>query len=107
FRLAAPPTYTKPPVISALAFSPDGKRLAVSGYHEVLVHSAAGSNLVARLLGESPRIESLAYSPNGKLLGVSGGAPALFGEVQIWDTASNALVRSIKSSVDSLYGISF
>src|SRR6185503_10785246 len=34
FKLAAPPTYTKPPVISALAFSPDGKRLAVSGYHE-------------------------------------------------------------------------
>jgi hypothetical protein len=107
FKLAAPPTYTKPPVISALAFSPDGKKLAVSGYHEVLVHSADGSNLVARLLGESPRIESLAYSPNGKLLGVSAGAPALFGEVQIWDAETNGLVRSIKASIDSLYGISF
>ena len=107
FKLAAPPTYVKAPVISALAFSPDGQHLAVSGYHEVLIHSAGGSNLIARLVGESPRIESLAYSPNGKLLGVSGGAPALFGEVQLWNTESNALVRSIKSSVDSLYGISF
>src|SRR5687767_1253133 len=40
FRLAAPPVYTSAPVISALAFSPDGKQLAVSGYHEVLLHSA-------------------------------------------------------------------
>src|SRR5687768_4602826 len=94
FKLAAPPTYTKPPVVSALAFSPDGKQLAVSGYHEVLVHSADGSNLITRLVGESPRIESLAYSPNGKLLGVAGGAPALFGEIQIWDTVTNGLVRS-------------
>ena len=107
FLLAAPPVYTQPPVISALAFSPDGKKLAVSGYHEVLVHDLNSTNPPARLLGESPRIESIAYAPNGKLIGVSGGAPALFGEIQIWDTETNGLVRSIKSSIDSLYGISF
>jgi WD40 repeat protein len=107
FKLSEPPTYAKAPVISALAFSPDGKTLAVSGYHEVLIHSADGTNLIARLLGESPRIESIRYSPNGKLLGVCGGAPARFGEIQIWNTESNALVRSIKASIDSLYGISF
>ena len=107
FLLTAPPVYTKPPVISALAFSPDGKKLAVSGYHEVLVHDLNGTNPPARLLGESPRLESIAYSPNGKLIGVSGGAPALFGEIQIWDAETNGLVRSIKSSIDSLYGLSF
>jgi len=107
FKLAAPPTYTAPPVISALAFSPDGKTIAVSGYHEVLLHSTGSSNLVVRLLGESPKIESIAYSANGKLLAVSGGAPARFGEVQIWETAGNTLVRSIKASLDSLYGVSF
>lgn len=107
FKLAAPPIYTRPPVVSALAFSPDGKKLAVSGYHEVLIHSADSTNILARLVGESPRIESLAYSPDGKLLSVAGGAPALFGEVQIWDAENNSLIRSIKASIDSLYGISF
>jgi WD40 repeat protein len=107
FKLTEPPVYTRAPVVSALAFSPDGKQLAVSGYHEVLIHEVGGTNIVARLLGESPRIESVVYSPNGKLLGVSGGAPALFGEIQLWDTATNGLVRSIKASIDSLYGLSF
>ena len=107
FKLKEPPTYTRAPVISALAFSPDGKQLAVSGYHEVLIHSAGESNILARLVGESPRVESIAYSPNGKFIGVAGGAPSLFGEVQLWSTESNMLVRSIKSSIDSLYGISF
>ncbi len=107
FKLAAPPTYLRPPVITALAFSPDGTKLAVSGYHEVLLHSADGSNLIARLVGESPRIESVAFSPDGKLLAVSGGAPARFGEIQIWNLASNTLAHSYKISIDSLYGVSF
>src|SRR2546425_4466616 len=33
-----PPVYHRPPVISALAYSPDGQTLAVSGYREVLLH---------------------------------------------------------------------
>ena len=102
-----PPTYLVPPVISALAWSPDGKVLAVSGYHEVLLHDVSGSNLLARLLGESQRVESLAWSADGKLLGVAGSAPARFGEVQIWNTASNTLAGAFKVSSDSVYGISF
>jgi len=107
FKLAAPPTYTTTPVISALAYSPDGKTLAVSGYHEVLLHRADGSNLLARLVGESPRVESIAYSPDGKLLAVAGSAPARFGEIQIWDATTNGLVKSYKISTDSIYGISW
>ena len=107
FSKAKPPLYSKPPVISALAFSPDGKTLAVSGYHEVLLHSEDGTNTTERLIGESPRIESLAFSADGKLLAVSGGAPAQFGEIQIWSTSTNSLVKSFKISSDSLYGVSF
>src|SRR5438093_2107551 len=83
FKLSAPPAYSIAPVVSALAYSPDGKILAVSGYHEVVLHKSDGSGLIARLVGESPRIESLAYSPDGKMLAVAGGAPAVLGESQI------------------------
>ncbi len=102
-----PPVYQKPPVISALAYSPDGKTLAVSGYREVLLHHADGSGLVARLVGRSARIESLAYSPDGKLLAAVGGTPAKLGEVQFWNTETNAPVNAAVLSYDELYGGSF
>ena len=95
------------PVITALAYSPDGQTLAVSGYHEVLLHHADGSGLIARLVGNSDRINSLAYSPDGKLLAAVGGIPARSGEVQFWDTATNRLKNSVSTTYDTLFGCSF
>ena len=47
---------------------PDGKLLAMTGFHETLLHKADGSGLVARLIGMSERIESVRFSPDGKQL---------------------------------------
>nr|BAL55977.1 vegetatible incompatibility protein [uncultured Planctomycetota bacterium] len=80
-----PPVYELPPVINAVRFSPDGHFLAVSGYHEILLHRADGSGLVARLIGQAERIQALAFSPDGRFLAASGGTPGQFGEVQIWE----------------------
>src|SRR5260221_3596961 len=106
FKLSEPPTYASATVISALAYSPDGKVLAISGYHEVLLHTPDGSNLVARLVGESPRIESLCYSPDGKMLAVAGSAASRLGENQPLDTPTHGLIRVLKLSNDSLYRLS-
>src|SRR5262249_60888596 len=51
-----PPVYELLPVLTAVGYSPDGQLLAVSGYHEVLLHKGDGSGLVARLVGLSERI---------------------------------------------------
>jgi WD40 repeat protein len=102
-----PPTYVLPPVVTSVDFSPDGKLLAVSGYHEVLLHKADGSGIAARLVGLSERIESARFSPDGKLLAVSGGSPCRFGEVQIWDVAAKKLKLSVNVGFDTLYGVSW
>jgi mono/diheme cytochrome c family protein len=107
FDAAHPPVYHSPPVITALDFSPDGSLLAVSGYHEVLLHKGDGSELIGRLVGLSERIQSLKFSPDGKRLVVSGGSPARMGEIQIWNVERKELELALTSTYDTLYGASW
>ena len=102
-----PPKYVRPPVVTALAYSPDGKLLAVSGYHETLLHKVDGSGVVGRLVGRAQRIESISFSPDGTLLAAVGGNASLFGEVQFWDVAKRKLVGSGTFTFDVCYGGSF
>lgn len=102
-----PPEYRLPPVVTSLDYSPDGKVLAVSGFHEVLLHHADGSGLLGRLIGLSERIESVRFSPDGKRLAVTGGLPARMGEVQVWDVAKQELILSAPVSFDTVYGASW
>ena len=110
-----PPVYGLPPVLTSLDYSPDGKLLAVSGYHEVLLHNvqnsddagALGAGPVARLVGLSERIESAVFSPDGKQLAVTGGSPGRFGEVQIWDVEERQLRLSLAVTFDTIYGASW
>ena len=102
-----PPVYALPPVITALDYSPDSKLLAVSGYHEVLLHNADGSELVGRLIGLSERINTVAFSPDGKKLAVAGGSPGRFGEIQVWDLEKKKLDLALPVTFDTLYGVSW
>jgi WD40 repeat protein/mono/diheme cytochrome c family protein len=104
---AHPPEYKRPPTITSLDYSPDGKLLAVAGFHEVLLHKADGSGMVGRLVGLAERIETVRFSPDGKSLAVAGGLPARMGEVQIWDVEKRKLTLSVPVTYDTVYGVSW
>ncbi len=104
---AHPPVYRASPVVTSLAYSPNGQFLAVAGYHEILLHKADGSAVVARLVGLSERIQSLAFSPDGKFLAASAGDPGRVGEIQIWDVEKQKLKSSTPLTFDTLYGVSW
>jgi len=53
FDMEHPPVYTRPPVITSLDFSPDGKLLALAGFNEVLLVNTSDWQLSARLVGKS------------------------------------------------------
>jgi WD40 repeat protein/mono/diheme cytochrome c family protein len=102
-----PPVYQSPPVITSLAYSPDGELLAVTGYHEILLYSGSGDKLIARLVGLSERVQSVAFSPDGKWLAASAGDPGRFGEIQIWDVKKRRLKISMPVTFDTVYGVSW
>jgi WD40 repeat protein/mono/diheme cytochrome c family protein len=107
YDLEHPPVYSRPPVIASLDFSPDGKLLAVAGFHEVLLYDNNGATLAGRLIGLSERVQAVRFSPDGQWLGVAGGDPAREGEIQVWDVARRKLMISTVISYDTLYGLSW
>ncbi|XZE35949.1 DUF1549 domain-containing protein [Pirellulaceae bacterium SH501] len=102
-----PPTYTRPPNLNSLRFSPDGKEVVLSGFHEVLVFSAETWELKSRLIGMSPRIESVACSPDGRWIAVAAGEPGVRGELQIWNRENKTLHQSFSIGTDTLFGVNW
>jgi WD40 repeat protein/mono/diheme cytochrome c family protein len=103
---AKPAVYLQPPVITALAFSPDGKWLASSGNREILLTEIATGKL-QRLPGLAERILSLSFSADGQWLLAGGGTPARFGEIQIWEVAAGTLKKSVTLTSDTVFGAAF
>ncbi|HZK82491.1 MAG TPA: hypothetical protein VFC46_15520, partial [Humisphaera sp.] len=101
----APEKYSIAPVISAIAVSPDGTTLAVAGWHEILLHHADGSGLIARMPSCSPRITSLRFSPDGARLVAAGGSPGEFGTIEVFNMADRTRVKSFAVSSDTLFGM--
>ena len=76
--------YPYPVTVTALVFSPDGKKLVVSGHHELTVWDAAGGKLEKRIRTRARRAMAMLFLPDGKLA-VAGGRPGEEGEVRIFD----------------------
>lgn len=105
-RVSAPPaTYAFPVPVTALAFSPDGSRLIVGGYHELLVFDAAEGKLVRRIGNVGQRVLAIRFLADGRSVAVAGGEPGREGDVRLVDVENGSLEAVLARSNEMVFDV--
>ena len=89
--------------ITALAYSDDGRLLAVGRFKTVELRDGKSQKLLHTLSGADGKITRLAFMPGGKQLVAASGISGLYGQACIWNTADGKLASQIKGHRDILY----
>lgn len=109
-RLVAPQvpvTGRQRPPITALAYAPDGRRVAVAMPGRVeLRRELAGpaGHVFTNLPG---KVNAVRFSPDGRRLVAATGIPGLNGVARLWDAADAAPVRDYAGHRDTLFAAEF
>ncbi len=94
-----------PTPVTALAFSPDGKTLAVGTYQEVQIWDVATRKRSRIWSGHADSVHALVFSKDGKRLLAGGGTPGFSGEIRLLDLTSGREVYSVGEHTDAVYAL--
>jgi len=91
--------------ITSLAYSPDGKRLAVGRYGEVELLDADGLKPLRKFTGLPGKVTSIRFSADGSRLLAGSGITGLSGEVHIWSVTDSKPVARLRGHRDMVYAV--
>jgi WD40 repeat protein len=93
--------------VTALAYSPDGKRLAVGTYGQVVLYDTATWQPAATFREVEDSARALAFSPDGRWLAVGSGLPAQSGRLTLWDTSGGGKPLVCPPQQDTVEAVCF
>ncbi len=97
------PTAPVREAVSAIAFSPDGKSLAVARFDSIELLALPERSLVRRIGPHRGRINAARFSADGARVLAAAGEPGVFGEVRLWNVADGQPAGAFEGHADSLY----
>ena len=99
----------EPDYVQAIAFSPDGRTLASSGYSQtnsvIRFWDTDTGDILDTLDGYEEDISALSFSPDGTLLASSGGWPDFL--IRLWSVATRQLQGTYSGHTDWISALSF
>ncbi|MCS7272016.1 MAG: WD40 repeat domain-containing protein, partial [Gemmataceae bacterium] len=95
------------PPVTAVAFSPDGQRLATGSYGRVTLWDLNTVRPVWMNTHVLGMVHDVKFSPDGQTLAVAGGQPSVRGEVRLLATDTGRLLRTLGGHRDAVAAVAF
>ncbi|HAM72414.1 MAG TPA: hypothetical protein DCM86_12300 [Verrucomicrobiales bacterium] len=97
----------QPTPVTALAPSPDHRRLAVGRYGVVELRSSDGRRVLRTMAGLPGKVNGVRFSPDGRLLAIATGIAGLQGVAHLHDVGTGRLIRTFGGHRDLVQAAEF